>query len=76
MNELPEMTDQRVVDLVCDLRRSTASGALAPGLNLSPADYSRLTKAEQELVDRGYTELSPGSWAYEDDPTNTLTCTD
>ena len=31
---------------------------------------------EQELVDRGYTELSPGSWAYEDDPTNTLTCTD
>jgi hypothetical protein len=74
MNALPLMTDQEVVDLVCRLRPSSGIDSPAPNLDVTPADYSRLKKAEQELVDRGYTELSPGCWAYEDNAAVTLTC--
>ena len=75
MNELPTMTDQQVVDLVCQLRPSPSPGSLGANLDVTPAQYSRLTTAEQELTDRGYTESSPCCWEYEDDPLTTLTCT-
>jgi hypothetical protein len=74
MNELPKMTDQEVVDLVCELRPAAAPGSLGANLDVSPADYSRLNTAQQELVDRGYTEMQSGCWQYEDDPDSQLTC--
>ena len=74
INELPKMTDREVVNLVCELRPAVARGSLGANLDVSPADYSRLNTAEQELVDRGYTEINTGCWQYEDDPDSQLTC--
>jgi hypothetical protein len=74
MNELPEMTDQEVVDLVCHLRPSSPPESMGANLDMTPARYSRLTTAEQELKDRGYTESNPGCWEYEGDPQRQLTC--
>jgi hypothetical protein len=75
MNDLPKMTDQEVVDLVCHLRRSSRPDSLGANLDMTPALYSRLTTAEQELTDRGYTESNPGCWEYEGDAQRRLTCT-
>ena len=74
MNELPKMTDQEVVDLVCHLRPSSPPGSLGANLDMTPDLYSRLATAEQELTDRGYTESSLGCWEHEDDPERQLTC--
>jgi hypothetical protein len=74
MNELPKMTDQEVVNHVCQLRPSSPPGSLGANLDITPARYSQLRTAEQELTDRGYTESSPGCWEYEGDARRQLTC--
>jgi hypothetical protein len=75
LNRFPTMTDQEVVDLVCELRASAPPDSLWANPEMTPALHSRITTAEQELVDRGYTESRPGYWNYEGAPDQQLTCT-
>ena len=47
MNDLPKLTDQDVVNLVCELPLAAAPGSLGANLDVSPADYSRLNTASR-----------------------------
>ncbi len=66
MNELSEMTDQEVVNLICELRPAAKTVPLEVEMEVTHVEWDRLRAAEQEIADRGYVESSRGYWEHED----------